>query len=244
MNDKDLLKKIFKILTENSYISEIYLFGSRATQSSDNLSDIDLTITTPYPVDAEAYTRQSLSDEFGITAVYTIIYDKHEIARSFCLAGASPFCKIDIGFSLPDKTSFFSNSKRIFQNNHVHTPNKKLVQKWIETPAEHDYLDIMMGSLRYIKHRRRNENWQAYKCYRGFIEQFAKLHAIDGYDENIYKMLDRQNNDDILELFFKGTAREKEQKYYQFVKTLAANKQLLPQFSSDILKCWEEYISD
>ena len=244
MNDKELLKKIFKMLTENPYVSEIYLFGSRATQSSDDLSDIDLTTTTLYPVDTEAHIRQRLSDEFDVTAIYTIIYDKHEIARSFCLTGVSPFCKIDIGFSLPDKTSFFPNSKRIFQNNHIHTPSKKRIQKWIETPAEHDYLDIMMGSLRYIKHRRRNENWQAYKCYRGFIEQFAKLHTIDGHDENIYKMLDKQNNNDIMELFFKGTVREKEQKYYQFVKNLATNKHLLRQFSSDILKCWEEHMSD
>ena len=98
---------VFKMLTENPYVSEIYLFGSRATQSSDDLSDIDLTTTTLYPVDTEAHIRQRLSDEFGVTAIYTIIYDKHEIARSFCLTGVSPFCKIDIGFSLPDKTSFF-----------------------------------------------------------------------------------------------------------------------------------------
>lgn len=233
---------ISKILIENPHISELYLFGSRATGRNDEFSDIDLTAVTPYPAAAEAYTRQSLADEFGINAAYTITNNECEIARTFCLAGMSPFHKIDIGFSLPDTTNFFSNSQLIFRNDHVRPPREKQIKKWSEPRAEHDYFDVMMGSLRYIKHRRRSENWQAYKCYRGFIEQLAHARAADGSPQNIYKTLDSQNNDEILALFFIGDLREKERKYYEFIKHLAESERLLPEFSRDSLKCWEEYL--
>ena len=226
---------ISKILIENPHISELYLFGSQATGRNDEFSDIDLTAVTPYPAAAEAYARQSLTDKFGVNATYTIMDNEHEIARTFCLAGVNPFHKIDIGFSLPDTTNFFSNSQLIFRNDHVRPPREKQIKEWPEPRAEHDYFDVMMGSLRYIKLRRRSENWQAYKCYRGFIEQLA--HA-----QNIYKTLDSQNNDEILALFFIGDLREKERKYYEFIKHLAESERLLPEFSRDSLKCWEEYL--
>ena len=46
---------VSKILIENPHISELYLFGSRATGRNDDFSDIDLTAVTPYPAAAEAY---------------------------------------------------------------------------------------------------------------------------------------------------------------------------------------------
>lgn len=124
MNNKELLRKILKILIENPYTSEVYLFGSQADQSSDEFSDIDLTVATPHPANAEAHMRKNIVDDFGINAVYTIAYGKHEIARSFCLAKTNPLHKIDIGFSLPEKTVLFPNSKLIFQNNYIHTKQK------------------------------------------------------------------------------------------------------------------------
>ena len=154
----------------------------------------------------------------------------------------NPFHKIDIGFSLPDTTNFFSNSRLIFRNDHVRAPREKQIKKWSEPRTEHDYFDAMMGSLRYIKHRRRSENWQAYKCYRGFIEQLAHARAADSSPKNSYKTLDSQNNDEILALFFIGDLREKERKYYEFIKNLAESERLLPEFSRDSLKCWEEYL--
>lgn len=234
------LDEVIKVLTDNPHISELYLFGSRAIEKSDGLSDIDLTATSPYPIAAEAHARKSLADKFGLSAVYTIKNDEHEIARTFCLGGMSPFHKIDIGFSLPDKTNFFPNSQLIFRSDNVHAPHKS-IKKWTEPRAEHDYFDIMMGSLRYIKHRQRGENWQAYKCYRGFIEQLANVHAADS-PQSVYKTLDLQNNDEILTLFFAGDIHEKEQKYYEFIKNLAENERLLSEFSRDLLKIWGEYV--
>lgn len=234
---------ISKILIENPHISELYLFGSRATGRNDEFSDIDLTAVTPYPTAAEAYARQSLTDKFGVNATYTIMNNEHEIAHTFCLAGVNPFHKIDIGFSLPDTTNFFSNSRLIFRNDHVRAPREKQIKKWSEPRTEHDYFDAMMGSLRYIKHRRRSENWQAYKCYRGFIEQLAHARAADSSPKNSYKTLDSQNNDEILALFFTGDIHEKEQKYYEFIKNLVENDGLLPEFSRDSLKYWEEYLN-
>lgn len=199
-----------------------------------------MTATSPHPAAAEAYTRKSLANKFGLSAVYTITSNEHEIARTFCLSGMSPFHKIDIGFSLPGKTNFFPDSQLIFSNDNVHVPHKSS-KKWTEPRAEHDYFDVMMGSLRYIKHRRRGENWQAYKCYRGFIEQLAKARAADS-SQNVYKTLDSQNNDEILALFFTGDIHEKERKYYEFIKNLAESERLLPEFSANILQIWDDYI--
>lgn len=235
------LNEVIKVLTDNLHISELYLFGSRAIEKSDGLSDIDLTATSPYPIAAEAHARKSLADKFGLSAVYTIKNDEYEIARTFCLSGVSPFHKIDIGFSLPGKTSFFPNSQLLFRSDNVRTPHKS-IKKWAEPRAEHDYFDIMMGSLRYIKHRRRGENWQAYKCYRGFIEQLANANVAKSSPQNIYKTLDAQGNDEILELFFAGDIHEKERKYYEFIRNLFATERLLPEFSRDLLKIWGEYV--
>ena len=99
-----------------------------------------------------------------------------------------------------------------------------------------------MGSLRYIKHRRRGENWQAYKCYRGFIEQLANAHAASNSPHSIYKELDIQGNDEILKLFFAGDIHEKERKYYEFIKNRAENERLLPGFSRDLQEIWENYL--
>lgn len=235
------LDEVIKVLTDNPHISELHLFGSRAIEKSDELSDIDLTATSPHPAAAEAYARKSLADKFGLSAVYTIKNDEHEIARTFCLSGMSPFHKIDIGFSLPSEVKFFPNSRLILKNNKPQKPSIEF-KKWTEPRAEHDYFDVMMGSLRYIKHRRRGENWQAYKCYRGFIEQLANAHAASNSLHSIYKELDIQGNDEILKLFFAGNIHEKERKYYEFIKNRTENEQLLPGFSRDLQEIWENYL--
>lgn len=235
------LDEVIKVLTDNPHISELHLFGSRAIEKSDELSDIDLTATSPHPAAAEAYARKSLADKFGLSAVYTIKNDEHEITRTFCLSGMSPFHKIDIGFSLPSEVKFFPNSRLILKNNKPQKPSIEF-KKWTEPRAEHDYFDVMMGSLRYIKHRRRGENWQAYKCYRGFIEQLANAHAASNSPHSIYKELDIQGNDEILKIFFAGDIHEKERKYYEFIKNRAENERLLPEFSRDLQEIWENYL--
>lgn len=232
--------QLYSALTHNPYISELHLFGSRVAGKSDEFSDVDLTVTSPHPATAEACVRKSLEEKFGLSAVYTITNNEHEVARTFCLSGMSPFHKIDIGFSLPSKINFFPDSQLIFRSDNVHTPRKS-VKKWTESRAEHDYFDVMMSSLRYIKHRQRGENWQAYKCYRGFIEQLARARAADS-SQNVYKTLDSQNNDEILALFFAGDIHEKEQKYYEYIKSLAENERLLPEFSANTLQIWSDYI--
>ena len=237
------LDEVIKVLTDNPHISELHLFGSRAIEKNDELSDIDLTATSPHPAAAEAYARKSLADKFGLSAVYTIKNDGHEIARTFCLSGMSPFHKIDIGFSLPSEVKFFPNSRLILKNNKPQKPSIEF-KKWTEPRAEHDYFDVMMGSLRYIKHRRRGENWQAYKCYRGFIEQLANAHAASNSPHSIYKELDIQGNDEILKLFFAGDIHEKERKYYEFIKNRAENERLLLGFSRDLQEIWENYLDD
>ena len=85
-------------------------------------------------------------------------------------------------------------------------------------------------------------NWQAYKCYRGFIEQLANAHAASNSPHSIYKELDIQGNDEILKLFFAGDIHEKERKYYEFIKNRAENEQLLPGFSRDLQEIWENYL--
>lgn len=239
---KPIPPKLFTALTANPYTSKLYIFGSRATSDGDQFSDIDLTVITDYPVIAEAYTSKILNDQFGIIAAYTITQNDHEVARSFFLSSMSLFHKIDIGFSLPDKTKLFPNSTLIFQNNRTDQPAEKSDKTWTESDEQHNYLDVLMGSLRYVKHRYRQEYWSAYKCYHGFIEQLAQSRTTGRSSTDRYKELDKKHNDEILELFFSGYLHTKEQKYYEFVKKLIDEKQLLPKFSDGVLKIWEEYL--
>lgn len=199
---KPIPPKLFTALTVNPYINKLYIFGSRATLGGDQFSDIDLTAITSCPVAAENYTRKTLDNQFGIIATYTIAHNDHEVARSFFLSSVSLFHKIDIGFSLPDKTKLFPNSTLIFQNNRTDQPAKKSGKIWTESDEQHNYLDVLMGSLRYIKHRYRQEYWSAYKCYRGFIEQLAQSRIENQSSTNRHKELDKRRNDEILGLFF------------------------------------------
>ena len=234
--------KLFTALTANPYIDKLYVFGSRATLDDDEFSDIDMTAITSFPTGAEDYTRKTLEGQFGIIATYTISQNNHEIARSFFLSSMSLFHKIDIGFSLPDKTKLFPNSTLIFQNDHTDQPAKKSGKIWTESDEQHNYLDALMGSLRYVKHRYRQEYWSAYKCYRGFIEQLAQSRTTGRLSTDRYKELDKKHNDEILGLFFSGNLHAKEQKYYEFIKELISEKQLLPEFSDEVLKVWKEHL--
>ena len=233
---------MFTALTANPCINKLYIFGSRAVFNDDQFSDIDLTTITDHPIVAENYTRKILEGQFGIIATYTISQNNHEIARSFFLSGMSLFHKIDIGFSLPDKTKLFPNSTLIFQNNRTDQPAKKSGKIWTESDEQHNYLNVLMGSLRYVKHQYRQEYWSAYKCYRGFIEQLAQSQIADQSSTDRYRELDKRCNDEILGLFFSGDLHAKEQKYYEFVKKLIDEKQLLPKFSDGVLKIWKEYL--
>ena len=145
--------KLFTALTANPYIDKLYVFGSRATLDDDEFSDIDMTVITSFPTGAEDYTRKTLEGQFGIIATYTISQNNHEIARSFFLSGMSLFHKLDIGFSLPNQTKLFPNSTLLFNNNHAKQPDENSVKTWTESPRQHEYLDILIGSLRYVKHR-------------------------------------------------------------------------------------------
>lgn len=239
---KPIPPKLFTALTANPYIDKLYIFGSRAVFDDDQFSDIDLTAITSCPVAAENYTRKTLDNQFGIIATYTIAQSDHEVARSFFLSSVSLFHKIDIGFSLPNQTNLFPNSTLLFNNNHAKQPDENSVKTWTESPRQHEYLDILIGSLRYVKHRYRQEYWSAYKCYRGFIEQLAQSRIESQSPTDRYKELDKKHNDEILGLFFSGDLHAKEQKYYEFVKKLIDEKQLLPKFSDGVLKIWKEYL--
>ena len=199
---KPIPPKLFTALTTNPYINKLYIFGSRAVFDDDQFSDIDLTAITSCPVAAENYTRKTLDNQFGIIATYTIAQNDHEVARSFFLSSMSLFHKIDIGFSLPNQTNLFPNSTLLFNNNHAKQPDENSVKTWTESPRQHEYLDILMGSLRYVKHRYRQEYWSAYKCYRGFIEQLAQSQIESRSSTDRYKELDKKRNDEILGLFF------------------------------------------
>ena len=199
---KPIPPKLFTALTANPYTSKLYIFGSRATLDDDEFSDIDMTAITSCPVAAENYTRKTLDNQFGIIAAYTIAQNDHEVARSFFLSSMSLFHKIDIGFSLPNQTNLFPNSTLLFNNNHAKQPDENSVKTWTESPRQHEYLDILMGSLRYVKHRYRQEYWSAYKCYRGFIEQLAQSQIESRSSTDRYKELDKKRNDEILGLFF------------------------------------------
>ena len=59
-----------------------------------------------------------------------------------------------------------------------------------------------------------------------------------------YKELDKKHNDEILGLFFSGDLHAKEQKYYEFIQELISEKQLLPEFSDEVLKIWKEYLDE
>ncbi|MFC2606353.1 MAG: hypothetical protein ACFNZR_03685 [Candidatus Nanosynbacter sp.] len=229
-------------LNHNPYINELYVFGSRAVFDDDQFSDIDLTAITNYPEVAEDYTHKTLDNQFSIIATYTIAQNNHEVARSFFLSGMSLFHKIDIGFLLPDKTKLFPNSTLIFQNDHTDQPAKESGKIWTESDEQHNYLDVLMGSLRYVKYQYRQEHWSAYKCYRGFIEQLAQSQITGRLSTDKYKELDKKHNDEILGLFFSGDIHAKEQKYYEFIKELISEKQLLPEFSDEVLKVWKEYL--
>lgn len=234
--------KLLTALTANPYIDKLYVFGSRATLDDDEYSDIDATAVTSFPAAAEDYTRKTLESQFGIIAAYTISQNNHEIARSFFLSGMSLFHKLDIGFSLPNQTSLFPNSALLFSNNRAKQPSKKSVKTWTESPRQHEYLDILIGSLRYVKHRRRQEYWSAYKCYHGFIEQLAQARSAGRPAENMYKELDKQHNDEIIGLFFSGDIRSKERAYDEFIRELVNGEQILPEFSDSILRIWEGYL--
>ena len=234
--------KLFTALTANPYIDKLYVFGSRATLDDDEFSDIDMTVITSFPTGAEDYTRKTLEGQFGIIATYTISQNNHEIARSFFLSGMSLFHKIDIGFSLPNQTKLFPNSALLFDNNHAKQPDENSIKTWTESPRQHEYLDILIGSLRYVKHRHRQEYWSAYKCYHGFIEQLARARSAGRLAENIYKELDKQHNDEIVGLFFSSDIRSKERTYYEFIRELVDEEQILPEFSDGILRVWEEYL--
>ena len=154
----------------------------------------------------------------------------------------SLFHKLDIGFSLPNQTKLFPNSALLFNNNHAKQPDKKSVKTWTESPRQYEYLDILIGSLRYVKHRHRQEYWSAYKCYHGFIEQLAQARSAGRPAENIYKELDKQHNDEIVGLFFYSDIRSKERTHYEFIRELVDEEQILPEFSNGILRVWEEYL--
>lgn len=239
---KPIPPKLFTALTANPCINKLYIFGSRAVFDDDQFSDIDLTAITSCPVAAENYTRKTLEGQFDIIATYTIAQNDHEVARSFFLSSMSLFHKIDIGFSLPDKTKLFPNSTLIFQNDRTDQPAKESGKMWTESDEQHNYLDVLMGSLRYVKHQSRQEYWSAYKCYRGFIEQLAQSRIESQSSTDRYKELDKKHDDEILGLFFSGDLHAKEQKYYEFVKKLIDEKRLLPKFSDGVLKVWKEYL--
>ena len=81
-----------------------------------------------------------------------------------------------------------------------------------------------------------------YKCYHGFIEQLAQAQSAGHPAENIYKELDKQHNDEIVGLFFSSDIRSKERTYYEFIRELVDEEQILPEFSDGILRIWEEYL--
>lgn len=253
-NVSDLLDKSVNAFSNRNEIFEIYSFGSASKNQLDKYSDVDLTVVTN---DIEMTTKELttvLSKIDKVATIFTIAETEDSVAYTIFFQNYPLYQKLDLGIvSVNFKNQLFSGSRLEFKNE---KPSGYLLSRYfsrLESSPDHDALDCIIGSLRYLKHLKRKEIWPAYKFYKSFIEQYLRLklktQATKPFTLEDFKAIQKQKEKKLTKLIFNKSEIDMSHtyllflnKYYSLCKNKISNKNRI--FIEKVIAFWTHEIKD
>lgn len=248
-----LLQKTVEIFSQKKEVAKIFSFGSINTKEADRYSDVDVTVITNDIAETTKALLAILSKIDNIMSTFTLFEGEDSVAYTIFFDNYSPYQKLDLGIvSSKSKAPLFENSKLEYKNK---KPSKVITTKYSslnESQKDHEIMDCVIGSLRYLKYIGRGEIWIAYKFYRGFIEQYLKLKVNLPVDNpmtlNSFKNVQKLHNNNLTELIFNESVDAMSLKYLQYLekyyilsKTEISNENKL--FIKGIISFWKDELN-
>ncbi len=167
----------------------LYLFGSRTTATSDQYADIDLqVITTDLPTARVAWPH-FLESVGPMELAWPITADPQNTAFSVIFRDASYYHKVDIGLSdIADTARFAPLSSYVPLWSQEATMFKPVPQHTNAYMPAYDTIghllfDELIGSIRYIKARKREQYLTCWRFMRNKPERLLHLtyEQLDGW---------------------------------------------------------------
>jgi hypothetical protein len=213
----------------------------------DQYSDIDLkVITANIDVFIENLMMRIKADDGCLITALILKESPNSAAYTLATAIGTVYQKVDIEVNdsseLQDSHLIYMSSKTTAHRNGDAIKPSRRTKTLASVDKDHEVVDVLLGSLRYLKYRKRGDEWAAYKFYKGFIEQYIKNKLqVDSLSLDTYKRLDLVSFP--TEILYPRSFKSMDKLYGKYLqKMLMELKKLQPQtmrYIDDVLAEWQ-----
>jgi hypothetical protein len=175
-----ILERLTPALRDVCTARELWLFGSRAAGTHDEMSDLDLDVLVDDMALAAPACLRIVEDVIGVECAFTF---RTSGAWSLILRGESPMHRIDIGVG----------DESVWRERELKIPRMLL---WHQTPpvaqfageptfpvtrdgtTAHFVFDLLIGALRSVKERRRGNEGRARRRAEAVVRGVERLNPV------------------------------------------------------------------
>jgi predicted nucleotidyltransferase len=241
MEQTGLVKRLFHqavhIFAQDPYVSDIFLFGSYEKKTYDSYSDVDLHVVSQ---NFDATMKQlwhTLSAIGQVLVAFPLAAEVGHAAYMVIFENYPLYTKLDINISDTLKIVPFAEKTCVYHSNML-PPNAASTFRpaLFEEPLNTLY-GYYLGAIRYMKYRKREKHFSAYKFYRAQLDHFLLRWYQDiSHERSVsrlgileYQMLDTREESTALKRYlYPENEQTMDRLYLELLQTMT--DELKPQF--------------
>jgi predicted nucleotidyltransferase len=165
-----LFNRAVQAFARDPYVSKIFLFGSYEKKTYDRYSDVDLHVVSQNFDATMSQFWPALSDIGQMLVAFPIAAEPGHAAYMVLFENYPLYTKLDINISDNLKSAPFAGKTCVYQKdvlaaNTASTFLPALFEEPLNTLYGH-----YLGAIRYMKYRKREKHFSAYKFYRAQLD--------------------------------------------------------------------------
>ena len=165
-----LFNQAVQIFASDPHVSKMFLFGSYEKKTHDRYSDVDLHVVSQNFDATMSQFWNSLSAVGQVLVAFPLTAELGHAAYMVLFENYPLYTKLDINISDPLKSAPFAGKTCVYQRDELPVnANSTFLPALFEEPLNTLY-GCYLGAIRYMKYRKREKHFSAYKFYRAQLD--------------------------------------------------------------------------
>ena len=227
-----LFHRAVQTFASDPYVSEMFLFGSYAKKTHDRYSDVDLHVVTQNFDATMSQIWYSLSSIGPVLVAFPLAAELGHAAYMVLFENYPLYTKLDINISDPLKSAPFAGKTRVYQRDELpaHAASTFLPALF-EEPLNTLY-GYYLGAIRYMKYRKREKHFSAYKFYRAQLDHIllrwyrnvSREFSVERLGILEYQLLDTwEENTELKRYLYPGNEKTMDKFYIELLQNMTGD---------------------
>jgi predicted nucleotidyltransferase len=169
---EQLFHRAVQTFVKDPYVSEMFLFGSYEKKTYDSYSDVDLHVVSQNFDATMNILWHSFSAIGQVLVAFPLVAEVGHAAYMVLFEHYPLYTKLDINISDTSKSVPFAEKTCVYRKD-IQPPSaaSTFLPPLFEEPLNTLY-GFYLGAIRYMKYRKREKHFSAYKFYRAQLDHF------------------------------------------------------------------------